>query len=294
MRLTRENTMQKERFILGESPVWRESESSWYFVDIVGGTIHKQDVHNNITIQRNSNFVSNVVCSENGFLVSHENRIFHTCKSFKSDNILCIIDQPISMRTNDGSVGPDGKYWFGTMEKQPSGLNGKLYSVDAKGTLLVQGEGIGIPNSFIWLDSNHLLITDSYLQKTFRVTLLDNGCLDWENRKVWLDLSNTEGTPDGGALDQDGNVWLAIWGKAVVNKYSSHGELLDSIELKALQPTSCAFGGEDMKELLITTATEGMGTKQLKLYPDSGIIITLNMDVKGSALPVFKFEETKC
>ncbi|MCG7647563.1 SMP-30/gluconolactonase/LRE family protein [Alteromonas sp. Cnat3-28] len=286
--------MQNARFILGESPVWQEGESSWYCVDIVGGTIHKQDTHNNITTQRNSDYVSNIVCSQRGFLVSQENRVFHTCKNFKHDKVLCTIDQPTSMRTNDGSVGPDGKYWFGTMEKHPSGLNGKIYSVDAKGTLLVQGEDIGIPNSFIWLDSTNLLITDSYLQKTFKIELLENGTLDWKNRKIWLDLSATKGTPDGGALDEDGNVWLAIWGAAVVNQYSNEGVLLKSIKLKALQPTSCAFGGVNMNELFITTANEGMSANQLKLYPESGMLIRLDMDVKGRKLPVFKYEEVKC
>lgn len=286
--------MQKERLILGESPIWEENESSWYCVDIIRGTIYKRASNNNIIIRRNSRYVSNLVCSQIGYLVSQENKIFHTCKNFKNDIILCAIEQPNSMRTNDGAVGPDGKYWFGTMEKQPSGLNGKVYSVDAKGALLVQGEDIGIPNSFIWLNRNHVLITDSYVQKTFKVELLDNGYLDWENKKVWLDLSNAEGTPDGGALDQDGNVWLAIWGGAVVNKYSSQGELLESVELKALQPTSCAFGGKNMDQLIITTATDGMSSKQLKLYPESGKILSRNMDVKGSEVPVFKFEEIKC
>ena len=286
--------MQKERFILGESPVWQQNESAWYFVDIIGDRIYKRDASNNIVSQRDSNYVSNLVCAQSGFLVSQENKVFHTCKNFKRDDIICTIGQPTTMRTNDGSVGPDGKYWFGTMEKQPSGLNGKIYSVDAKGTLLVQGEDIGIPNSFIWLDSTHVLITDSYLQKTFKIELLENGTLNWKNRKVWLDLSATEGTPDGGALDEDGNVWLAIWGAAVVNQYSSEGALLKSIKLKALQPTSCAFGGKNMDELLITTATEGMSSNQLKSYPESGMIIPLNMDVKGKKLPVFKFEEIKC
>jgi sugar lactone lactonase YvrE len=107
---------------------------------------------------------------------------------------------------------------------------------------------------------------------------------------VWLDLSDTESTPDGGALDEEGNVWLAVWGDASVHKYSQEGKLLDKVELRALQPTSCAFGGEHMDEMLITTAAEGMTEEQLEQYPDSGKVLLKKMDVKGRVLPVFNLE----
>ena len=118
--------------------------------------------------------------------------------------------------------------------------------------------------------------------------MLSCGLLDWSNRELWLDLSASSATADGGALDEDGNVWLAIWGNAAIHKYSAQGEFLEKLELKALQPTSCAFGGKYMNELLITTATEGMSVEQLKAYPDSGMFLIKKVPVKGK--PLFVFE----
>jgi sugar lactone lactonase YvrE len=195
-----------------------------------------------------------------------------------------------TFRCNDGSIGPDGKCYFGTMERVPTGTNGRIYTIDTYGNLIDQGAEVGIPNSFIWLNEHFVLISDSFLQKTFKVELLSNGTLDWNNREVWLDLSDTSGTPDGGALDENGNVWLAVWGDSSIHQYSADGVLLGKIELKALQPTSCAFGGENMDELLITTATEGMTEEQLAKYPDSGKVLLRKMDTKGSTLPVFNIE----
>lgn len=277
--------------ILGEAPLWYETNQHWYFVDIIKGHIYSETPKNKKTIVREIKDVSNLVKTKLGFLISAGGKIYEFNKETQDLDEFCSINQPTNFRTNDGSVGPDGRYWFGTMEKSPSGLNGHLYSLDLYGTLVHQGEGIGIPNSFIWLDDKSILISDSYLQKTYKVELLDTGFLDWNNRKLWLDLSATNGTPDGGAMDIDGNVWLAIWGEGSIHKYSQSGKLLKRLAVDALQPTSCCFGGKDMDEIFITTATEGLNEQQLKRYPDSGKTLRRKVDVKGKKLPEFNIVE---
>lgn len=276
------------RTVLGESPIWNNENNSWYYLDIIEGKTFQICDSKIRNVSTSEFYISNLALCKKGLL-----------KTICSDIVIYIdgvtinfakVKQPITLRANDGSVGPDGKYWFGTMEKSPSGLNGRLYSMDSKGKLVDQDAQIGIPNSFIWLDERFVLISDSFLQKTFKVELLESGKLDWVNREVWLDLSHTDSTPDGGALDADGNVWLAVWGGASIHKYSPDAFLLEKIELNALQPTSCAFGGVNMDELLITTATEGLSSEQLSQYPDSGKVMLRKMDVKGRVLPVFDLE----
>lgn len=281
-------------FELAESPLFFKDEYFW--VDILEGAIHrthnlKSLKSNNIVFELGENISNLVTCTNKRFLATGERCIYVYDPEANTKAVLQTFnDWSLSLRCNDGSVGPDGKYWFGTMEKAPSGLNGRLYSMDCKGTLVDQNAEIGIPNSFIWLADRFVLISDSFLQKTFKVELLESGKLDWSNREVWLDLSHTGGTPDGGALDVDGNIWLAVWGDASIHKYSPAGVLLGKMELNALQPTSCAFGGANMDEMLITTATEGLSSEQLRQYPDSGKVLLKQMDVKGKDLPVFNLE----
>lgn len=276
------------RTVLGESPVWDVNNNSWYYVDIVEGNTFQLHDSSIRSVSSNELYISNLILCNNGILKTVCSEVV-----IATDNIIitfATLNQPMTLRANDGSVGPDGKYWFGTMEKKPSGKNGRLYSLDTEKNLVDQDAEIGIPNSFIWLDDQFVLISDSFLQKTFKVELLESGKLDWANREVWLDLSHTEGTPDGGALDADGNVWIAVWGDASIHKYSPDALLVEKIELNALQPTSCAFGGVNMDEMLITTATEGMSDEQLNRYPDSGKVLLRKMNVKGKALPIFNLE----
>jgi sugar lactone lactonase YvrE len=284
------------KFFLAESPLWHTKNNHWMWTDILTNKVCVT-AFGNLTFDEKKNIihapqmVSNLIELEDGrVLASAENGLFLLSIGGESFKTIVTLPHSENFRCNDGSIGPDGKYWFGTMQKSPTGLNGEIYSLDSKGILCAQNIQIGIPNSFIWLTDNAVIISDSFLQKTFKVVLTENGSLDWENREVWLDMSATEMTPDGGALDADGNVWLAMWGGAVVNKYSSKGVLLDVLNLQALQPTSCAFGGENGDELLITTATEGLTEQQHKDYPDSGKVLFCKMPVQGKVLPKFRLD----
>jgi sugar lactone lactonase YvrE len=272
------------RMVLGESPFWSPRLKQWMWVDITNQVMFQKSEQ--LGLVSFVEMVSNIFECPSAILLTAETKLYQFENSGRINVYMPLIESK-KYRCNDGSVGAGGKYWFGTMEKSPSGLNGKIYSLDTLGNLIDQNADIGIPNTFIWLDESHILISDSFLQKTYKVELLASGMLDWLNREVWLDLSNTSGTPDGGALDEQGNVWLAVWGDASIHKYSSEGVLLDKIELHALQPTSCAFGGVNMDEMLITTATEGLSGEQLKNYPDSGKVLLRKMNVKGKVLPVF-------
>ena len=281
-------------FELAESPLFYNG--GYFWVDIIEGVIYlSEDVEAlnsaKAAFELDENISNLVTCINKRILATGERSIYvYDLEANTRALVNTFDDWNLSIRCNDGCVGADGKYWFGTMEKAPSGLNGRLYSMDSKGLLVDQDAEIGIPNSFIWLDERFVLISDSLLQKTFKVELLESGKLDWVNRKIWLDLSHTNGTPDGGTLDAEGNVWIAVWGDASIHKYSPDALLLEKIELNALQPTSCAFGGVNMDELLITTATEGMSDEQLRMYPDSGKVMLKKMDVKGKFLPVFNLE----
>ena len=273
-----------QKMVLGESPFWSSRKKRWMWVDITNRVLFQRSEQ-----QMSTSFVemvSNIFECPSAILLTAETLLYQFSDDERVDTAMRLFASN-AYRCNDGSVGPNGSYWFGTMEKSPSGLNGKIYSLDTRGNLIDQNALVGIPNTFVWLDECNILISDSLLQKTYKVELLASGVLDWNSRKVWLDLSMTNGTPDGGAVDEDGNVWLAVWGDASVHKYSEDGVLLDKIKLNALQPTSCAFGGVNMDEMLITTATEGLSEEQLNLYPGSGKVFFRKMSVRGKVLPVF-------
>ena len=61
--------------------------------------------------------------------------------------------------------------------------------------------------------------------------------------------------PDGVALDCEGNLYIAMYNPNIIYRYSAKGELEtlydDWQQLSLLAPTNVAFGGDDMKTLII-------------------------------------------
>jgi sugar lactone lactonase YvrE len=56
----------------------------------------------------------------------------------------------------------------------------------------------------------------------------------------------------------------------VVQVDPENGELLRRVEIPALPVTSVAFGGPQLDELYVTTASKFLSEEQLKKYPGSG------------------------
>lgn len=62
------------------------------------------------------------------------------------------------------------------------------------------------------------------------------------------------GSVDGLALDEQGGVWVALGQGGGVARFDTQGSLDEVIDLPASFVSSISFGGQDMRDLLITTA----------------------------------------
>src|SRR5690606_23465196 len=90
------------------------------------------------------------------------------------------------------------------------------------------------------------------------------------------------GAPDGMTIDADGNLWIALWGgSAVVCHDPATGKRLEKIELPAERITSCAFGGEDLGDLYITSARTGLSDDELQQQPAAGGLFMVRPGVHG-------------
>ena len=101
-------------------------------------------------------------------------------------------------------------------------------------------------------------------------------------------LPEGSGSPDGMTIDGNDNLWVAQWGGSGVYCYNPRtGELLAKVEVPAPHVASCAFGGEKLDTLYITTARAGLTDEQLKQYPLSGSLFSCRPGVQGVPANVF-------
>jgi len=92
------------------------------------------------------------------------------------------------------------------------------------------------------------------------------------------------GNMDGSAMDADGYIWNARWGGGCLMRFAPDGSVDRVIELPVTQPTSCVFGGPDLKTLYITSAAVGLENSGNAL---EGALLSIKTDVAG--LPCHRF-----
>jgi sugar lactone lactonase YvrE len=106
-------------------------------------------------------------------------------------------------------------------------------------------------------------------------------------KEIFVDLSRSDSTPDGGAMDTSGHLWNAHWDGFKVQCYAANKKERDTLNLPVPKVTSCCFGGPDLRHLFITTAREGMSAIELQEYPLSGHVFVVKLPVIGQQTPAF-------
>jgi sugar lactone lactonase YvrE len=86
-----------------------------------------------------------------------------------------------------------------------------------------------------------------------------------------------------GSVDIQGRFWDG-WN---ITCYDREGTKLSRINLPVQCPTSCAFGGEALDELYITSAREELNEEQRANQPLAGAIFRMKMGVTGLAQHLF-------
>jgi gluconolactonase len=76
--------------------------------------------------------------------------------------------------------------------------------------------------------------------------------------RVFADLPFKEGAcPDGLALDDQGNLYVAHYGTGHVLVLDPEGRLIKTLPAGSVSVSNLVFGGEDNKELFITGGSGG-------------------------------------
>ncbi|HVK23152.1 MAG TPA: SMP-30/gluconolactonase/LRE family protein [Actinokineospora sp.] len=164
-------------------------------------------------------------------------------------------DDP-SIRMNEGSCDPQGRFWCGSMAYDLTPGAGALWCLDSDRGAREMVSGIGCSNGLAWTkDGSRAYYVDSL---TGRIDLLevteDGGAA---TLAPFADLAGA-GFPDGIAVDTDGGVWVALFGAGEVLHIDREGHRDMSVALPVGQPTACAFGGPDHGLLYITTSRYGL------------------------------------
>jgi sugar lactone lactonase YvrE len=107
------------------------------------------------------------------------------------------------------------------------------------------------------------------------------------NRRTLATIAQADGIPDGLAVDSEGHVWVALFGGGCIRRYAPDGSLTGLLELPVSKPTSVAFGGHDLGDLYITTATIQFGPAPSGEQPEAGATFVCRPGVTGTPVHAF-------
>lgn len=160
---------------------------------------------------------------------------------------------------NDISIDPKGGFYF----TDPGGSGvakpiGTVHYVDPQGTTHTIAEGLAFPNGIVLRpDGKTLLVGESGHNRILVFDVTSPGKIG--NRRVFATLPTKQGdqienAPDGMALDEAGNLYVAHYGMRTVQVLSPDGTLLRSYPGGNLTTSNVAFGGPRMDQLYVTGA----------------------------------------
>lgn len=283
---------------LGESPIWHPIEQVLYYVDIPACQVIRFDPR---TKQRTCwELSAEVGCLApieaargGGLLLAQRDGLWrlHTDTGEREQLAPAPYDQ-LTQRFNDGKADHQGRFWVGTLYEPREPALAALYRY-AGSRFERMADQAATANGLAWSpDGARLYWADT---RAHAVYLFDfegvSGAI--ANRRVFAQfaarapgqaLDEYGGRPDGAAVDQQGNYWLAMYEGQRLVQLSPQGLLLREVKLPVRCPTMPCFGDADLRTLYVTSASDKRPVEELAEQPWAGCVLRLRVETPG--LPV--------
>ena len=218
------------------------------------------------------------ILADGTHLVCDKGAVLHLdAKGNKLPNASSECDGKPLRSPNDLTIDPKGGFYFtdpgGSDVKNPIGT---VHYVDPQGKVHLAAGGLAFPNGIVLRpDGRTLLVGESGHTRSLAYPVTAPGKVGAQ--KVFATLPSKQGdqidnAPDGMALDEDGNLFVAHYGMHTVQVLSPTGQLLRSYPGGNLTTSNVAFAGPAMDQLYITGALADEKTSKGALW---------RLDLKG-------------
>nr|WP_246574481.1 SMP-30/gluconolactonase/LRE family protein [Chelatococcus asaccharovorans] len=280
------------RDFVGENPVWNPRRRRLYWVDVLApalrwwdparreaGRVELPRLTAGIAFDEQDRLVA---AGQHGlFLLDPETGVERRLVDPEAD-------RPDN-RCNTVGVDPRGRLWVGTMAINHEIGRGSLYAVGADLAVHRHIDKVGMAKNVAF---------DTAGQRLYFADTANNVVLAFDfdalsgtiaNRRVFLAAADIPGNPNGITVDAEDHLWVACLGGWRVCRYDPSGRLVEEVVLPVPMPTNCAFGGEDMATLYVTSTWIRLPAGLSAEAPASGQLIAVRTGTRGQ--PPRRFRE---
>lgn len=265
---------------IGESPLWSAAEQCLYWVDISAKKVFRWHASTGIASWDTPQMAACILPhADTGLLLFQENQI----AQLRIDHPQCSLQTLSSfthphagLRFNDGCIDRQGRAWIGSMRCNNDGqLLGSLYCYQQ--VLQPHLHALATPNGLAFSpDGRTMYLSDSHpqVQKIWAFDYDIHAGLPF-NRRLFVDMQQHAGRPDGATVDTDGCYWICAIDAGRILRFSPQGVLLMHYQLPISKPSKCCFGGADMQTLFVTSLHADAGN------PLDGSVLAIRTPYQG-------------
>ncbi len=267
----------------GEGPAWHPELG---LLTSGEGNINRRDRDGKMSIYREQAGSNGLMFDREGRLIICEPVLRRVTRLDKNGVLTVLADRFEGKRfnqPNDVTLDSRGRIYFSDprygdrsgmelLDKQGRTVEG-VYRIDLDGrvTRIIEHEADRPNGLVVTHDDKFLFVADNNndtaggARKLWRFDLRADGSVDHASRKLIHDWGTTRG-PDGMKLDALGRLFVAGGlnkpnppfetadkPTAGVYVFSPEGQLLELIPIPRDETTNCAFGGDDLKTLFVTS-----------------------------------------
>jgi sugar lactone lactonase YvrE len=296
------DVLSEHRSRLGESPCWVDDEAALTYTDVHAGMLCRWSAQDGLRTRKIAERLSFAIPGKNGALLFGLRHglaaladPLATADGDLQPSVAVEADMPTTS-LNDARVDAAGRLWFGTIERQDRKPICHIYSWSPDRGLVAQVGGVSLSNGLQFSpDNKTMYFVDSWLQRLDAFDFdLAEGKLS--NRRVVAEIPSEQGMPDGINVDAEGYVYVALFGGGRLHRYAPDGRLDREIAVPVTYPTSCTFGGPDLKTLYITSANPDHSASGPLRHAETametdpaleGAVLVAEIDVAGRPSPAF-------
>ncbi len=277
---------------LGETPIWSPEENALYWVDWGGLPTcrFEPDTGEFTTFPVDPPVTALARRVSGGWIAIAQDGIYGWDPKTNVYDLIVGPPNPAKLDIiyNDAAVDQQGRILVGTVNiNDPFLPEGSLYRLDPDGSLheldtnYATANGIGFS-----LDGQTVYVAD---QRKWEIIALD---YDLEkgttsNRRIFAQISEDEGQPDGLIVDAEGFIWNGHQGGGKLTRYDPDGKIERQIRFPVQNVISFAFGGKNLDVLYVTTSSWGFTDVDWQKQPQAGDLFQVHTGVKGLVEPEF-------
>ena len=266
-------------------PVWDDINQKLWWVDILSCTLncYAPSSEENRSFEVGEQVGAAVLRKQGDFLLALKSGLaFFDDKSETITPIENNFTLGDGTRFNDGKCDPAGRFWVGTLNYDLEKGSGNLFCVNSDLKVEKKLGQLTIPNGLAWHSENDRFFFIDTIAGELYSFQYQKETGDIFDRSVIRDFDEKLGYPDGMTIDTEDKLWIALYGGGkVVRINPENGQIEFEIRLPVPKPTSCTFGGKDLKTLFITTCREHMDEAEIEKAPLSGSLFSIELPFQG-------------